>query len=282
MDLGLRMLLRLQITMNAMSDQRWVEFLKQGYLRLGCVLAEAELRQLCYRIDEIMLGRAAVDYDRMLMQLDPGSGDYGDLAKQSKGFKVATLNHRKIQDLEYDPVFLEYLQRPLFRHICARAYGPETDVACFRSMFMNKPAHGGTRLRWHQDRWTFLDRDPKITIWTALDPSSVANGCVQIIPGSHHALINEESGSGFLTEEQAEAEVARADPIYLEVPAGNAVLLHNWLLHSSDCNGTDIARRAFSVCYMDAATQSTKGGIFPIVFGKSALSPDHVRRRVHR
>ena len=143
MDLGLRMLLRLQITMNAISDQRWVEFLKQGYLRLGCVLAEAELRQLCYRIDEIMLGRAAVDYDRMLMQLDPGSGDYGDLAKQSKGFKVATLNHRKIQDLEYDPVFLEYLQRPLFRHICARAYGPETDVACFRSMFMNKPAHGG-------------------------------------------------------------------------------------------------------------------------------------------
>ena len=38
-------------------------------------------------------------------------------------------------------------------------------------------------------------------------------------------------------------------------PAGECALLHNWLLHSSDVNHTDIPRRAFSVCYMDAQTR---------------------------
>ena len=45
----------------------------------------------------------------------------------------------------------------------------------------------------------------------------------------------------------------------MEVEAGEAVLMHNWLLHASDVNRTDIPRRAFSVCYMDAETKSKDG-----------------------
>jgi hypothetical protein len=91
-------------------------------------------------------------------------------------------------------------------------------------MFMNKPAKKGTFLPWcvsdeifffylslfsffflsltcrHQDRWTYLSIDPLVTIWAALDPSTVANGCVQVIPKSHHYLINKEHTSGFLTD----------------------------------------------------------------------------------
>ena len=169
---------------------------------------EAELEALQQRMDDIMLGRAPLDYDRMAMQLDrePGTGKPGP---QSKGHKGATLSYRKIQDLEYDPHFLAYMQKPLFRHICARVYGDETTVACYRAMFMNKPAREGTPLIWHQDRWRYLDRDPLITIWTALDPATIANGCVQIVPGAHHKLINPSSGSGFLTPEQAEELNAR-------------------------------------------------------------------------
>jgi hypothetical protein len=51
------------------------------------------------------------------------------------------------------------------------------------------------------------------------------------------------------------------------------VLLHNWLLHSSDVNQTDQSRRAFSVCYMDGRTQSSEADALPysIVFGNGAL-----------
>ena len=143
-------------------------------------------------------------------------------------------------------------------------------------MFMNKPAREGTPLIWHQDRWKYLDRDPLITIWTALDPATIANGCVQVVPGAHHTLINPSSGSGFLTEEQAEELTRDAEIVFLEMEAGESVLLHNHLPHSSQINNTDIPRRAFSACYMDAVTKAENGEQFSVIFGERALQPELV------
>ena len=68
----------------------------------------------------------------------------------------------------------------------------------------------------------------------------------------------------------------------LELDAGEVVLLHNWLLHSSGTNDTDIPRRAFSVCYMHGDTKSHRGGSFRRVFGEGALSLDDLARRLHK
>ena len=90
---------------------------------------------------------------------------------------------------------------------------------------------------------------------------------MQIIPGSHRAgLINPSHNSGFLTPEQAARSAAPDKIEYLELAAGECVLLHNHLLHSSDVNQTDIPRRAFSVCYMPASTVSTNGTRYRTVF----------------
>lgn len=253
------------------TDAQWDQFEKDGFMHLGNVMDDGELEALQRRMDDIMLGEAPLDYDRIMMQLDRDPERDNKPGPQSKGHKGATLLYRKIQDLEFDPLFLAFLQKPIFEAVCARAYGDETPVDCFRAMFMNKPAHEGTELVWHQDRWTDLDIDPMITIWTALDPATVANGCVKIIPGSHSELVNPEHGSGFLTEEHIENIVSKYDPINLELEAGESVVLHNWMLHSSGTNSTDIPRRAFSVCYMDAATQSSRGHTFSRVFGEGAM-----------
>ena len=260
---------------NALTDAQWSRFKTDGYLRLGQTLADDELSQLQQRIDDIMMGTADVDYDRMLMQLDSIPGVSDAPGPQTKGHKLATLAYRKIQDLEYDPVFLSYMQRPLFGHICARVYGLGQRVASYRAMFMNKPAREGTYLVWHQDRWTSLDRDPLITVWTALDPATEDNGCVWVTPGRHHTLVNPDHGSGFMTESQIERLTAETEPVPLILQAGEAVLLHNHLPHSSGVNQTDTARRALSVCYMDAATVSQENRDYPVLIGQDALSlPD--------
>ncbi len=252
---------------------RWKSYEKEGYLRLGTVLEPADLAALQTRINDIMLGSARIPYDRLLMQLDGASGKYEDAGEQSKGWKGATLAYRKIQELELDPLHLAFMQRPVFREICAKVYGAGTAISSFRAMFMNKPAKQGTLLPWHQDRWSFLDRNPLITVWTALDPATKANGCVQIVPGSHRlGVVNPEHGSGFLTPEQAAAQARPDRIVHLELAAGEAVLLHNWLLHASDVNRTDQPRRAFSVCYMDARTRTTSGDAFPVIFGRGALT----------
>lgn len=258
-------------------DVQWAEYKVQGYLRLEGVMDEGELEGLQQRIDEIMMGTAPTYYDRIMMQLDRDPAVGGDRpGPQSRGHKTATLCYRKIQGLEFDPLFLSFMQKPIFREICKRVYGAGTPVSCFRAMFMNKPVREGTPLTWHQDRWTALDIDPLITIWTALDPATPANGCVKIMPGTHDRLINPSHGSGFLTQEQAETVVAENEIMDLEVAPGESVLLHNHMLHSSGTNNTDIARRAFSACYMNAATRSGNGDAFPILFGEGALQPDLV------
>jgi len=258
--------------LKSITDAQWQEYETLGYLKIGKI-DDGLLRRMQARLDEIMLGKATLDYDRLLMQRDSDTGRYEDAGAQSKGFKGATLDYRKIQDLEYDPLFLEYLQAPVFEEICKRAYGEDAAIGIFRTMFMNKPANKGTFLPWHQDRWPVLDRDPLITVWTALDPATKANGCVQVIPGSHrHGLINPTHPSGFLSEAQAAAICTQNRIVYAELEPGEVILLHNYLLHASDINRSSQSRRALSVCYMDAATlYDGKPNAYPVAFGPGAL-----------
>ena len=126
------------------SQAQWATYEAQGYLHLGNVMNDGELEALQRQIDEIMLGTASIDYDQVMMQLDSDPENNGKPGPQSKGHKYATLGYRKIQNLELDPLFLSFLQKPQFREICEHIYGKNTPVDCFRAMFMNK-----TRARRH-------------------------------------------------------------------------------------------------------------------------------------
>ena len=237
-------------------------FRQEGYVRLGHVAPREEIEALCRRIDQIMLGE--VRYDSMLMQLCPSAG-HPELSRQSREFKGSSLKYRKIQDLEQDPLFRDYIQKPLFRDLTAKIVAAKVSV--FRAMFFNKPAERGVTINWHQDGaggWQ-LSIPPRVTVWTALDDTCVANGCLQIIPGSHHARIP-ETGDQLSAEEHA-LHAPDEKRLYLEMERGEVVLLHNWTLHRSETNSTDRPRRAFSVCYIDAATrQTTTGRAYPRVF----------------
>jgi ectoine hydroxylase-related dioxygenase (phytanoyl-CoA dioxygenase family) len=251
------------------EDRHHDQFIDQGYLRLGKLLYADQLTALQQRIDDIMLGR--IRYQNMRFQLDPNDAQAERLLL-TIGNKAATLNYRRIDDLEQDPLFLDYMQHPLIRQITRRYIGEEVSV--FRSMCMNKPANLGTVLRWHQDvgvGWG-IDTNPIITVWTALDPATTASGCMQIVPGSNNfGIINENH---FLTEEDVPIYAPNEKIVPLEAEAGEAILVHNFLLHRSGVNSTSSARRAFSSTYMDAKTRSLRtGDTFPVLFGKGALDP---------
>jgi len=251
------------------TDQDHEQFSEQGYLRLGKVFDQTEALQ--QRIDDIMLGK--ISCETMQFQLDGATGEYEKLAPNTPGHKGATLAYRRITGLEQDPLFLTYMQYPLFRQITRRYIGE--DVSIFRAMFMNKPAHQGTKLPWHQDvgKGWGVDTTPTITVWTALDDATLENACMQLVPGSHKlGILNE----GHYTSEEDQAKhILPEDIIDLEAKAGEAILLNNLTLHRSDVNPTDLPRRALSVAYMDGKTRSLKNGaLYPMIFGHRALSPE--------
>ena len=103
---------------------------------------------------------------------------------------------------------------------------------------------------------------------------------MQILPGSHKlGLINPEHPSGFVTSEQANDLLGKHEIVHLELKAGECALLHNWLLHSSDVNHTEVPRRAFSVCYMNAQTRwRGEPDKFSVIFGKGALALSFTQR----
>ena len=76
----------------------WAFYEENGYLALGPILAPGAVASLVSRIEELMLGKLA--YPEMLMQLDEG-GEYDSMPPQTRGFKGARLDYRKIQDLEH-------------------------------------------------------------------------------------------------------------------------------------------------------------------------------------
>lgn len=256
-----------------LTDAELAAYHEHGYVRLGKVAPDDEIHALCQRIDDIMLGK--IRYDNMLMQLCPSAGK-PELSTQTKVFKGSTLKYRKVQDLEQDPLFLPYIQHPLFRDITQKIIGDE--VSAFRTMFFNKPARQGVPINWHQDGaggWR-LSIPPKVTIWTALDPTSVANGCLQIIPGSHKTMIPEKGD--LLSPEERAIHAPDEKRLYLEMEMGEVVLLHNWTLHRSEVNTTNRPRRAFSVCYVDAATyRETTGQFFPKIFPEYVPVADEYR-----
>lgn len=253
------------------SNEQWVRFQRDGFLILGQVAPE-EVGRLAFRLDDIMLGRADIAYDELMMQLDRRCDSDTEPGPQTKGHKGPTLEYRKIQQLEIDPLFLEYMKLPIFREACARTYGESTEVRCFRAMFMNKPAGRGSELRWHQDRWANLDRDPLLTVWTALDAATIENGCVRVIAGSHHELLNPGDESGFLTDHMVEDLDEQADVTFLEMDAGEVALLHNHTVHSSGINRTSHPRRAFSACYMNGSTRARDGERYLTLFASSSQS----------
>jgi phytanoyl-CoA hydroxylase len=252
---------------STLSPEQWRLFEEQGYVRLGAVLADGEFTALKEEIDKIMLGTSAADYQRLMMERDQ-AGQPDVAFGYSEGFKGPSLDYKRIEGLEHVPIFREYIRNSLFRDVCARAYGRGTPISVFRVMMLNKPASGGVQLKWHQDFWSYLDRQPIITTWLALDPVTPAKGCLQIVPGSHLlGHLNEDDPSGFLTDALTADHCQERNVVTLEMAAGEVVVLHNGLLHASTRNNTNQRRRALSVCYMHGAAKDRNTlHTYPIVF----------------
>ncbi|HKQ71188.1 MAG TPA: phytanoyl-CoA dioxygenase family protein [Polyangiaceae bacterium] len=229
-------------------------FAEHGYARLGHVMTDEGQSALRARADELMLGK--VVHEGLFFQLDTTNGSYRDLVF-GRGYEGPSLNYRKIEKLEKDPLFLEWIRNPLFERVSRALIGGP--IVLYRAVLMNKASTGGTVLPWHQDGGLFwgLDRDPMLQIWTALDDAPEDAGCLEILPQSHRDGLATPLG-GVVPDEHVAKRRAEERAVALPARAGEAILLHNHVWHRSLVNRTGHPRRALSFCYMSAATRCTR------------------------
>ncbi len=227
---------------------------EHGWARLGVLADEPTLAALRARADDIMLGR--VVHEGLFFQHDAPTGRYEDLAFGA-GWIGPSLEYRKIEKLERDPLFRAWLENPAFERVVRAVIGDE--VSIYRATLFTKGARGGSALPWHQDGGTFwgLDRTPELQIWTALDDAPLDGGCVEVLDGSHEGGLATPLGGMIPRDvlERAKADLRRTP---LPAVAGEVLLLHNLLWHCSGRSASGHPRRGFTVAYMPASTRCVR------------------------
>lgn len=244
-------------------------FAEHGYARLGPILSAEALQKLRERCDDFMLGR--ITYPGLFFQRDTDSGRYEEL-EFKKGFEGPSLNYRKIEKIENDPLFLALIENPLFERIARSLI--EGDIVIYRAVIFNKPASGGTELPWHQDAGSYwgLSRDPFLQVWIALDDAPVESGCVFLLPKSHIEGLASPLG-GLIQPAALAQQNAEQQGVHVPAQAGEALLIHNHVWHRSGTNTTGKARRAVTICYMGADVRCTRKkkkprSFFPVFRGQ--------------
>jgi ectoine hydroxylase-related dioxygenase (phytanoyl-CoA dioxygenase family) len=138
-------------------------------------------------------------------------------------------------------------------------------------VFYKSPRHPGV-VAWHQDfsYWTRTLPMNHVTVNIVLDDTSLENGCLHYVPGSHRWPLLPPVSFGrdmdafrdFLPRELREQFRPRAVPLR----AGEASFHHPLTVHGSYQNRSDRPRRAAVLNYMGPDTRSAEGRI-PLLKG---------------
>jgi len=137
----------------------------------------------------------------------------------------------------------------------------DSPVCHFHSKLMQKEPKVGGAWEWHQDYgyWyknEFLFPEQMMSVMIAITDANKANGCLQVIKGSHkmgrieHGFAGEQVGA---SQHYVDLALKTMELVYVEIKAGDALFFHSNILHRSEANTSDTARWSLISVYNRAA-----------------------------
>ncbi len=226
------------------TDEHVEFFHDRGYLSVQHAFTQAE-------IDSALAG--------LLDLIDGSNPDFTGVQFEAEARDLLpTLPRKQKQDVvrklmffvDYDPRLKAISAHPGLMEIVERIIGGPPEL--FQDQAMLKPPMIGREKPWHQDNAFFnlsLDR-PVIGVWIAIDEAVPENGCMHVIPGSHH--------SGPVPHFQrrdwqiCDTEVALADVISAPLRPGGCLFFHSLLHHGTPASRSNRRRRALQMHYKPA------------------------------
>jgi phytanoyl-CoA hydroxylase len=126
---------------------------------------------------------------------------------------------------------------------------------------------------WHQDTGVHLpeaDATNMLTVWLPVTDATEANGCLQVIPGSHReGLVTHCPTPGARIPDN----LIEQYPVPLPIKRGGVLLFHHLTKHSSLTNTSDGIRWSFDLRYQPIG-QPTGRPAFPGFIARSRLHPE--------
>lgn len=142
----------------------------------------------------------------------------------------------------------------------------EGKAAHYHSKLMQKEPKTGGAWEWHQDYGYWYQKNgflfpDMLSVVTALTPSNIENGCLQMIRGSHkmgrveHGLTGQQVGADM----EKVAEALKIMPLdYIEMEPGDTAFFHCNTLHASAANLSENPRWSIITAYNLASNKPYK------------------------
>jgi ectoine hydroxylase-related dioxygenase (phytanoyl-CoA dioxygenase family) len=232
-----------------LTPQQKTAFWRDGFLAYPTLLDPEELASLQKLTEDIAFGRAHIPTEiKGLPVLEKeGTVARGEVQAASPLDELRKINFPSF----IHETFLAVARKPKLVNLIAELFD-EPDIKLLGDqIFMKPPGHGSVK-EYHQDSasWPFLIPQNQITCWIALDESTLENGCIRCIPGSHtYGLLQVKHLPQLLTEEM------KAQEVPVPVPAGGCLLFHSLNLHHSSANTSAHRRRAWALHFMMAKSR---------------------------
>jgi len=155
-----------------------------------------------------------------------------------------------------DPELFKFLMHPHVLDLAESVIGP--DIGLWSSHFISKEPFRGRRTPWHEDsaywKGKFDRFDKIVTIWLAIDDSTLENGCMGVIPGTHHdgfsayAQVDDADNSTF-TEEIRQGSFDERKVVWFELKRGECSMHDSRIIHGANANNSPMRRTGYTMRY---------------------------------
>lgn len=236
-----------------------------------------------YREDGFYIARQLFDSEeigRLLVfaQQDPNFAAtvYGRKDSTGKETKLALWNHAG------DDLYGLFARSPQIVDRMEQCLGGE--VYLYHMKMMLKEPHVGGAWEWHQDYGYWYNNGCLYPLLAscliAVNPATRANGCLQVLRGSHHLGRIDHGKTGDQTGadlERVNAALERMELVYCECEPGDAIFFDSNLLHRSDANNSDDPRWSLICCYNAARNNPYKESRHPRYTPLSKVAASAIR-----
>ena len=224
-------------------------FRRDGYVHLRGVMSPQEMDSIERVYDRFLRGEIAVegkDFNDMT------TGEHGT---DPSGYAVVNVMLPRRYHPEWQGNLFERRAQSIADQLCGE--GMTVD---FDQLLAKSPGRPDAVFHWHQDQAYWIDTEDRrtATCWLAVDDSTVENGCMQFLPGSHHEPVRPHRP---LHEDRSASHTLVTDlgpgDSMVPVPIGRGdITVHNeGVLHGSGGNHSASSyRRAYIVAFRSQST----------------------------
>ncbi len=214
---------------------------EQGYIGVEGVFSADEVAELRRVTDEFVEKSRAVTVSDAVFDLEPShTPPYPRLRRLKNPTKQHTAYRRA-------------LTHPNVLAIVSQLIGP--DLTCNGDKLNLKLADVGSPVEWHQD-WAFYPHtnDDLLAVGIAIDDSTLENGCLMVLPGTHLGPLLDHHQDGHFAGAVTEPGFRPDGAVPIMLKAGGISIHHVRTLHGSAPNRSSRARRLllFQYCAADA------------------------------